>query len=101
MAEILGMGNGGNRSYFLFRKEGDFLSFLMKVFDTLGIEKTGLMHQMSEEDPLIMERKDYYEHTSGKGYDVDVFYGVEKVIVVFRNDYLDHRVLVEKIKALC
>ncbi len=100
MVKLLGLGNGGNRSYFLFKKEEDVLSYLTKLFGALGIDKTGLMNQMIEEDLLVMERKDYYEHASGQGYDVDIFYGVDKVIVVFRNDYMDHVRLVETIKQI-
>lgn len=80
------MGNVGTRSHFTFEKSRDFFPAFLNFFKNLDLEtdKPASFYAYDEKVLDLNKTTDVYEHTANKSYDIDFFFGKEKIIVVIR-----------------
>ncbi len=86
--KLLGMGNVGSRSHFTFKKSIDFFPaffIFLKNLD-LDIDKPANFYAYDKKILDLNKITDTYEHTENKDYDIDFFFGKDKIIVVIRSN---------------
>ena len=97
---LLGIGNEGRWNYFVFKKENSFFPLFASFLSCLRLEKTGIMYGNEDEKKDIKGIVDKLENTKNKDYDLDIFYGDKRIIVVVRTDETNRGFLVSEIKKI-
>jgi hypothetical protein len=98
--KLLGLGNNENRSYFIFKKRNAFFLTFPFFLEELGLEKIGILYEHSENDVDIREYVDIQENVKNDVFDVDIFFGEDKFIVVVRTDEFNRPKLMRTIKKI-
>jgi hypothetical protein len=83
--KLFGLGNNDERSYFIFEKSLDFFSLFSDFLTKLGMQKSGSFYDYENDSIDLEETIDIVENMSDKNYDIDIFYGKNKIIVVIRS----------------
>jgi hypothetical protein len=86
---ILNLGNDGYRHRYALKKEEAMKGPLVKLLNALKLENEAeyLFYneaRESEKDVRISEYKDLDRHLQNKEFNVDLFFGTKKVILVVR-----------------
>jgi hypothetical protein len=84
--KLFGLGDEGNRSYFVFEKTLDFFPLFSKFLSKFEIEKTISFHEYEEKALNLEDITDISENTKNEYFDIDIFYGKEKIFVVIRTE---------------
>ena len=98
--KLVGLGNDEGRDYFVFSKEDSFLESFPLFLDRLCLGKTPSLHEYGEEPYPISEKSDLVERTSNHAYDVDLFYGKARIIIVVRSDEEHRPEVLDAVKAI-
>ena len=78
---ILGLGNDGYRYYYTIKKEKEIVGTMDKLLSELGFE--GELYYDCE-DVLTEKRKEFCSGFKNKEFDVDLFVGIKRLILVIR-----------------
>ena len=84
---LLGLGNENGRSYFYFEKNLDFFSTFPIFFERLNLDKVSRFYAYDEKILDLKETVDIYENAENTDYDVDIFFGEKRIIVVVRTSH--------------
>lgn len=84
--KLVGSGNDGGRFFFIFRKGEAFFSLFPRFLLGCGFRDLGIYEEYQEEMPDIKQFTDKIEHFKNEGYDIDVIYTQDKIILVVRTD---------------
>jgi len=96
--KLYGLGSDDNYSYFIFDKKIEFIKLFSAFLEKIGIDKLPYLYQIDEGSLIsIDEATDTIEHVYNGNFDVEVFYGKEKIIVVIRSNE-DREKYIEMIK---
>ncbi|MBT3297718.1 hypothetical protein HN385_02245 [archaeon] len=96
--KLIGLGNNGYWNYFIFQKDNHFLSIFPTLLEKLDLSKTSSLHEFVEEKYDINEKVDLLEQTQNQSYDLEIFYGKDKIIVVIRTEEKNREDVLDKIK---
>jgi len=98
--KITGLSNLGKRSVYIFQKENSFFSLFPIFLDSLNLEKLGTFYTYDAKPFNIKELVDNEDHTENKDYDLDVYYGKDKIIVVIRTNEKNREKVINEIKKI-
>ncbi|NIA04055.1 MAG: hypothetical protein GWP09_01765 [Nitrospiraceae bacterium] len=98
--KLIGLGNNGNRSYFIFKKDNSFFSLFPTFLKNLGLNKLSIMYENSEEPQDINKLIDTQDNTRNNDFDLDIFYGKNNFIVVVRTRESNRDRLMTEIKKI-
>ncbi len=96
---LLGLGSYENRSYFVFEKKKEFIILFSKFLESIGLDPLNAYYQLSEGDVDIEDYTDTADHVKNEFYDIDIFYGAKRIIVVIRSEIPRDR-YIDKIKKI-
>src|SRR3989344_3391695 len=96
--KITALGNFNKRNYFIIDKNSLFFIVFPRFLEELQLDKTGVLYEYSEEPFDINDKIDIIENTKNQIYDLDLFYGKERIIIVIRTDEKNRMDLLKKIK---
>lgn len=82
--KLYGLGNSGERSYFVFEKRLSFFRSFATFLDALNIEKPVSFYEYDENALNLDDVTDTAEHTKNDEYDIDFFYGKNRIVVLIR-----------------
>lgn len=98
---LLGTGNDRYRHYYKIRKNEKFKKIFVKFMEDLGFDAQRIKQQFWNEDNNIeIKISDFIDscsHYKNKKYDIDIFYGYKKIILVIRTK--ERKELLENIKS--
>jgi hypothetical protein len=84
--KLLGIGNTNERHYFIFEKTLEFFPAFLKFFEQTKVSKTGSFYDYDENNTDLESHTDIIENTHNEEYDIDIFFGKDKIIVVIRTE---------------
>jgi len=92
--KLFGLGSEGKKSYYVFDKQLTFFAFLSAFLEKLHIEKPGSLYEYEDNSLNLEDVTDTFEQVANDKYEIDIFYGQKRIIVVIRSDqgrdsYLD------------
>lgn len=97
--QLLGLGNEGKRSYFVFEKKLSFFPLFSSFLESIGTERPASFYQYDERSINLCDVTDSVEHTNNGVYDIDIFYGENRIVVVIRTS-IDRAIFLPKIKKI-
>ena len=84
--KLFGLGNEGDRSYFVFEKTLDFFPLFSSFLQKLKLDKPGSFYEYEEEASNLDDLNDSIENVKNDVYNIDIFYGEKRIIVVIRSE---------------
>ena len=98
--KLKGIGNESNRIFFVFEKDDKFFTNISFFLANLSLDKTGIMYGHDEKKKDIKNTFDVLENTKNKDYDLDIFYGKSRIIVVIRTDEKNRDIIIKNLKKI-
>jgi hypothetical protein len=98
--KLIGLGNKDNRNHFIFKKDNSFFSLFPDFLESLGLDKLSIMYEHSEEPQDINELIDIQDNLRNDEFDLDIFYGKDKFIVIIRTSEANRNKLITEIKKI-
>jgi len=94
--KVIGVTNREDRIYISLKKPEFFESKLSKILEKIGFKDLhfcGCSECVPERNPV-----DYWTNYKNEKYDIDVFYGKQKIVLSIRAKHVDKTKFIEKIK---
>ncbi|HII71164.1 TPA: hypothetical protein HA265_00225 [Candidatus Woesearchaeota archaeon] len=82
--KLYGTGNEDARSYFVFEKSLNFFPLFGKFLAKIRVGKPGSFYEYEDNALNLEDVTDSLENMRDELYDIDIFYGKERIIVTVR-----------------
>ena len=96
--KLVGSGNEEGRFFFIFNKGESFFSLFPQFLLGCGFRDLGIYEDYQEEMPDIKQFTNKIEHFKNEGYDIDVIYAQDRIILIVRTNKDNRKQLITGIE---
>jgi hypothetical protein len=97
---VLGSGNEGSRSFFIFEKNESFFSLFPLFLSGCGFKKIGVYESYQDDKPSLNKLNNRVENFKNENYDIDVIYTQDRIILLVRTDSSNREKLIAGIERM-